>query len=150
MSYHYKEYPIRCKTCNEEIACFAPEYEALISTGISAEDALNQLNIRNFCSRIAMMSPTIIFHVLQNDEVVNGDIDVRNVSDVKKSIIPYDDEGGITLGYEASKAKIYPNVVGKTTINPDPEFSNKEVLVGYDGFKNLYTEILSGQVYLAR
>lgn len=68
----YKEYPIRCKTCNEQIACFSSTYEDLLFTGISEEEALNNIGITKWCSRIAMMNPTIVAFNMENREVIEG------------------------------------------------------------------------------
>lgn len=68
----YKEYVIRCKTCNEQIACFASDYEALLSAGASVEEALNELGIMEYCSRIAMMNPTIVAFNMENRAVIEG------------------------------------------------------------------------------
>lgn len=79
----YKEYPIRCKTCNEQIACFSKLYEDLISS-MTSEEALNQLGIMNYCSRIAMMNPTIVIFNLENRKAVEGiemlDIELPSVN----------------------------------------------------------------------
>lgn len=68
----YREYPIRCKTCNEQIACFSYLYEDLLSTGRSVEEALNDLGIMACCSRIAMLNPTIVSFNMENREVIEG------------------------------------------------------------------------------
>lgn len=68
----YREYPIRCKTCNEQIACFAPDYEAFIGAGYTIEQALNELGIMDYCSRIAMMNPVIVGFNMENREVIEG------------------------------------------------------------------------------
>jgi DNA-directed RNA polymerase subunit N (RpoN/RPB10) len=154
----YKEYVIRCKTCNEEIACFAPHHEENLATGMSAQSSLDSLNIRNYCSRIAMMSPTTIFHNMQNDAVVNGEISVESAI-YKLSKISFeieevysDDEDGINPEIEQFKTKPFeiPTKVDVSTINSDPLFSNKQIPVGYDGVTEQFTEILSGRTYLAR
>lgn len=67
----YKEYPIRCKTCNEQLACLAEEYEALVSAS-SIEEALNDLGLTCPHSRIAMMNPTIVTFNMENREVIEG------------------------------------------------------------------------------
>lgn len=68
----YKEYSIRCKTCNEQLACYAPLYEDLLNSGLSIEEALNQLGITEWCSRISMMNPTIVTFNMENREVIEG------------------------------------------------------------------------------
>lgn len=68
----YKEYPVRCRTCNEQIACFAADYEELLETGMSIEEALNNLGIMRYCSRIAMMSPTIVTFDMENRDLIEG------------------------------------------------------------------------------
>jgi len=68
----YKEYPIRCKTCNEQIACFSADYEILLDSGYTFEAALDELGITEYCSRIAMMTPTIVAFNMENREVIEG------------------------------------------------------------------------------
>jgi DNA-directed RNA polymerase subunit N (RpoN/RPB10) len=77
----YKEYVIRCKSCNEQLACYASEYEALLNGNYSVEDTLNILGIINPCSRIAMMNPTIVSFNMENREVIEGFRTVDSVDD---------------------------------------------------------------------
>lgn len=77
----YKEYPIRCKTCNEQISCFSSDYESLLNSGLTIEEALNQLGIMDECSRIAMMNPTIVLFDMENREVIEGFKRVDSVMD---------------------------------------------------------------------
>lgn len=73
MDTNYKEYPIRCKTCNGQIACFSKSYESLIKdSSLTSEDALNKLGIKNFCCRIAMLNPTIVPFNIENRRMVEG------------------------------------------------------------------------------
>ncbi len=81
MADSYKEYPIRCKTCNEQIACFAEDYLNYLATGLSVEEALNALDIMNPCSRIAMMNPTTVPFNMENRLVIEGFSDVTTVGD---------------------------------------------------------------------
>lgn len=69
---YYKEYPIRCKTCNEQLACFAKDYEEYIQAGHTPQEALDELGIELRCSRIAMVSPTIVCFNMENREVIEG------------------------------------------------------------------------------
>lgn len=68
---YYKEYPIRCKSCNEQIACFAEEFENLIQN-MTMEEALNKMEMMMPCSRIAMMNPVVVFFNMENREVIDG------------------------------------------------------------------------------
>lgn len=69
----YKEYPIRCKTCNAPIACFSYEYERLVyQIGMTPEQALNQLAIMHDLCRLSMLYPTIVPFNMENREVING------------------------------------------------------------------------------
>lgn len=108
----YKEYPIRCKTCGEPIAPFAGQYEALLENIVEedriaqieavdgplvgtltqplneiniAEKALNRLGITEWCSRIAMMNPTIVTFNMENRAVIEGteNIDAANDADAE-------------------------------------------------------------------
>ena len=81
----YKEYPIRCKTCNEPIACFSYDYEALLNAGFSIEEALDELGITDYCSRQAMLNPTIVPFNMENREVIEGfkSVDAANDADAQ-------------------------------------------------------------------
>lgn len=82
----YEEYPVRCKTCNEQLACFSSDYNALLQAGLTQEEALNQLNIMNYCSRIAMMNPTIVAFNMENREVIEGfkNVDAATEEDAQR------------------------------------------------------------------
>lgn len=84
----YREYPIRCKTCNEQIAAFADTYEGLLSAGLPIEEALNELGITDYCSRNAFMNPTIVKFNMENREVIEGikSIDAATEADVATAI----------------------------------------------------------------
>lgn len=69
---YYKEYSIRCMTCNEPIACFSTMYEEMLASGVSGEEALDNLGIEEPCSRIAMMNPTIVTFNMENREIIEG------------------------------------------------------------------------------
>jgi len=78
MSY-YKEYPIRCISCNELLGCYSDLFEELLENNYTPEDALNELNIFNYCSRINMLNPTLVSFNMENREVIEGLKDVKNV-----------------------------------------------------------------------
>jgi DNA-directed RNA polymerase subunit N (RpoN/RPB10) len=112
----YKEYPIRCKTCGEQLAAFAPQYEALLESIVEedriaqiealaiggnpetgtltrplnelnvAEKALNRLGITEWCSRIAMMNPTIVTFNMENRAVIEGFENVDAAMDAEPQI----------------------------------------------------------------
>lgn len=72
-----REYPIKCKSCNEQIACYSEEYEDLVREH-GAEKALNILQIMEPCSRDNMMNPVMILNIKENRSLIEGlkDIDV--------------------------------------------------------------------------
>ena len=69
---YFKEYPIRCKTCNEQLACYSADFEQYLANGSTIEEALNYIGIMNPCSRIAMANPTIVSFNMENREVIEG------------------------------------------------------------------------------
>ena len=71
MDYYY-EYPIRCKTCNEQIACYSEDFKNYLETTNNVELALDYIGITNWCSRIAMMTPIKIKYNLENRALVLG------------------------------------------------------------------------------
>ena len=76
----YKEYPVRCKSCGEQIAAFADDFEQLLATGSTIEEALNMLGIMALCSRRAMMNPTTITYNMENRQAIEGLKPVEMVS----------------------------------------------------------------------
>src|SRR5258708_2557537 len=77
----YKDFPQKCKTCNEPLAQYAEEYETWvrdltrnsnISESGAIEEALNQLGIMSYCSRMAMMNPTIVYFNMENRDLIEG------------------------------------------------------------------------------
>lgn len=77
----YDEYPIRCETCNEQIACHVEAFEVLLQAGYTKEDALNELGITAWCSRIAMTHPTTVFYNMEDRQVIEGLIDVKDAQE---------------------------------------------------------------------
>lgn len=68
----YLEYPIRCKTCNGQIACFSYEYNELLNAKYTIQQALDQLGLMNFCCRISMKDPVVVTFNMENREVIEG------------------------------------------------------------------------------
>ena len=68
----YNEYPIRCKTCNEQIAARSYEFVELLNSGYSIENALNLMEIFNYCSRIALITPTIVAFNMEQRDLIEG------------------------------------------------------------------------------
>lgn len=69
---YYSEYPIRCQSCFEQIACYAEEYQQLLRSGLTTEEALNTMGIINICSRIAMMNPVTVPYNMENRTAIEG------------------------------------------------------------------------------
>ncbi len=78
MTNYYNEYTIRCKTCFEPIASKSKLYERLLSTGMTTEEALNELKIMMPCSRICMMNPTPVYYNMENRGVVEGTVSIES------------------------------------------------------------------------
>src|SRR5688500_12811196 len=77
----YLEYPIRCKTCNEQIACFSYEYGELLNAGYTIQQALDQLGLMNYCCRISMKDPVVVTFNMENREVIEGTKKIHEVDD---------------------------------------------------------------------
>jgi DNA-directed RNA polymerase subunit N (RpoN/RPB10) len=70
---YYLHYPIRCKTCNEQIACFAPQYlENIEQGGMTPQESLDALGIMNYCSRISMIAPSRVTFNMENRAAIEG------------------------------------------------------------------------------
>jgi DNA-directed RNA polymerase subunit N (RpoN/RPB10) len=111
---YYKEYPVRCKTCNEQIACFSEEYELYLEQGLSEESALNKLGLMNPCSRIAMLQPVIVFHNMENRDIIEGTKMVEGV-DLDKDFL----EGALTIPKPPTRRPGTGILTGLTSKQPD-------------------------------
>lgn len=81
----YDEFFVRCPSCNEQIASKSVEFRKLLEVGISVEESLNKLGVLNICSRISLMSPSYIFHNIENQMVIRGYIDVKDNNNFRNS-----------------------------------------------------------------
>lgn len=81
----YEEFSIRCKTCNNQLACMSYAYKSYLEAQSSVEEALNALGIYNPCCRIAMANPTIVTFNMENREVIEGfkSVDAAEEADVQ-------------------------------------------------------------------
>jgi len=171
--FSHKEYLIRCKTCGEQIACFASDFEDLIKNGMSQEEALNEMGIYQWCSRIAFTNPSYIFHNMENREVIEGfktvDMidgpDPYNYSVIKPTFttclnkpITVDmkqtkQTKGFALAPEIKKITPeveelktnfeVPKIPGFSTINENPMMERVYQIVGQDK----ESEVLNGRTY---
>ena len=82
---YIREYPIRCKSCNEQLACYSDEYERL-AVDIGCEKALNLLNIMEPCSRNNMMNPEFILITKENRNLIEGIKNSENFDEFAKDI----------------------------------------------------------------
>ena len=110
----YREYVIRCKTCNEQLACFSQTYEDLIANGLTIEETLNNLGIMLPCSRAAMMNPTYVNFNMENRDVVEG---LRSVESVEDDFV-YRDPAKESTTNPIFASCLPPNVGNIPTIQP--------------------------------
>lgn len=47
---------IRCYTCNTPLAHLRERYEALVASGTSPQDALDNMNLKRMCCRVKMIA----------------------------------------------------------------------------------------------
>ncbi len=137
----YREYPIRCKTCNEPLAVHSPHYEALISQNYSQREALDFLGITLYCSRIAMMNPTIVMFDMENRAVIEGyeDVDASGSEDPKmvfgqcigdpKQV----QEAPMLLGFRSTKKATVPKPSPKTKQSPKTAEEAKQPMKSFLG-----------------
>lgn len=122
----YKECVIRCKSSNDQIACYAKTYEDLLSAGTSVEEALNLLGIMNPCCRIAMMNPTIVAFNMENREVIEGfkSVEAANEDDAQNESMsrPIFSRcmGTITPGLQPCVGTVVPISTTTTTTTTAP------------------------------
>jgi DNA-directed RNA polymerase subunit N (RpoN/RPB10) len=128
----YLEYPVRCKSCNEQIACFAKEFNSYLQSGISGEEALNIIGIKNFCSRIAFLTPTVVFLNMENRRLIEG---LETISPNSKPRVSSEDKRSYQAEETFEITGNYPEVPGESSLNEE---------------KFLGTKKLIGRTYLAR
>ena len=78
--FSYDQYNIRCKTCNEPIAQLANTFLSYVDSGMTQEDALNEMRITEPCSRSEFQCPTKIYFNMENRDVIEGMLKVEVVS----------------------------------------------------------------------
>lgn len=124
----YKEYPIRCKDCNEQIACFSKRYEQLVrkyttSAGVNGsfaiEKALNEMKIMEPCSRMSFMNPTTVFFNVEDRGLIEGTKDVDILIPSQKKLLP-------KVNLKANLLE-YDKVIGSSTENRLKPFSEEEL-----------------------
>lgn len=76
----YREYPVRCPTCGGQLACFSKLFETLIEND-TIENALNLLGIDDYCCRMLMINPVIVFFNMENRELIEGFKGIDQVND---------------------------------------------------------------------
>jgi len=161
MNNTYQEYVVRCKTCNNQIACHVEQLEYEVKEFLknfknpqkedyekATENSLNKLNIYNWCCRIAITNPTIVFLNLHN--ILSYDKSEILTPDYQEHNIEYENQGKNTSQIELD----LPTNVGYNTINTDINHKNisincnsKQVNITNDDIKVV---VLSGRTYLAR
>lgn len=142
----YKEYPIRCKDCNEQIACFSEKYEQLVRkyttnlgvTGSSAiEKALNELKIMEPCSRIAFMNPTTVFFDVEDRQLIEGLRDTDVLIPPPRKKIFATKPAPLSIEYETTTTAISTasSIEDRLKIIPDEELRNRELSLIGDSLK---------------
>ena len=92
---YYLQYPIRCKTCNEQIACFSAEHLDNLAQQLSVEESLNSLGLDNFCCRISMMNPITVTFDMENRPAIEG-LHMVSYNDEPGGVIPYQGQYNFT------------------------------------------------------
>ena len=102
MNFYY-QYPIRCPSCNEHIACLSRYFINLVENGTPTEDALNEIGLYKWCSRIAMLNPSPVFFNMENIDVIEGLASVEHSDELlymKSEYKPVKTEGTLVDGEE--------------------------------------------------
>lgn len=147
---YYTEYPIRCKTSNDNIACRVEQYMQLLNGGLTIEQSLNEMGVMNPCCRNAFMNPTYVFFDMENRKLIEGDI-------TKDSLDIYTQEYGVNRGEDkgVSRSNLFindintleiPETVGLSRINEDPVIFREYLPLSSD----VSVDILNGRTYLAQ
>ena len=162
---YYFEYPIRCKTCNGQIACFSFDYLSFLENNHGdTEVTLNEVGLMNPCCRIAMMTPSMVYQNVENRRAIEGLDTIEAASGsleeeemettVKKG--RGEEEGGeggkeedLGEGIPVDVKEVelmVPTIPSISTYNPDP--ANKPVVINVG--PNHKTVIMDGRTFLAR
>lgn len=110
----YREYVVRCKTCNTPLAHLAQTYEDLLASGLTIEQALNNLGLDMPHCRAAMMNPTYVNFNMENRDVVEG---VRTAESVEEDFLQRDPSTEGT-GNPIFVSCLPPNVNNLPTLQP--------------------------------
>lgn len=162
---YYDLYPVSCFSCGGNIATFVPKYHDLVDSGYTAEQALNELRVRDDCCRYLFTRSSPVYFDMERRDLIIGiktinQIDVNDNSSyasriINKNLVPINVLSQntdnkfmepISVTYDQTTKFNYPTAVGYPTYNPDPSNINLSVNVG----EKKQCEILSGRTYLAR
>lgn len=78
---NYREYPIRCKSCGGQIACYTHAFELALTQNYTSEAALNELGLTDYCCRMAMLNPVMVAFNMENRQVIEGFKSIDAVQD---------------------------------------------------------------------
>ncbi len=141
---YYVEYPIRCKSCNENIACRVEEYQQLIDVGYSIEDSLNEMGVMNTCSRNSFQNPTYVFFDMEYRPLIEGRMGVESVQvDELEFGVHRVDTTSYSVPFKNKDLDI-PDNVGLPTINENPNDIRESVPL----MPGVNLDILNGRTYL--
>jgi DNA-directed RNA polymerase subunit N (RpoN/RPB10) len=159
----YNEYVIRCKTCNNQIAChvhdFLIDVQNNLQTSSSREEATEKalnntyFKLNNWCCRIAMTNPTCVFKNLHNIPVYHDTINSINFIGKLDTMT---NNSLVDVNQQVDdKPFITPHSASHPTINVNENIKLKELNVS-STIKNLnpsdykIVSILNGRTYMAR
>lgn len=168
----YKEYPIRCRSCGRLVDCYVKEYTSLVQSGLTKEEALNELGCFDYMCRTSFLLPVTILHDSENVRIIEGysegEVIVGNsvfgkcidASDIAASKIEYtrtqkksqeipeifDDEDGIDISdINITVEKVYPDKPGIPVVWAKRGTPKNLVEVGH----KKTAEVLNGCTFLA-
>lgn len=131
----YKEYPIRCKSCNEQIACFSKRYEQLVRkyttkagvTGsLAIEQALNEMKILEPCCRMAFMNPITVFFNVEDRGLIEGTRDIDILIPNRKKILPKVNLKANLLEYNKTTSSSSTTIEDRLRIISEEELQQRE------------------------
>ncbi len=111
----YLEYVIRCKTCDGIIAGLSRDYNAMISSNYSKEEALTALGLTDYCCRNAMKNPTKVPFNMENRRVIEG---FETVSDATQPDVQLESKGQPI--FHSCMSSIFPRSLNQTPTNQNP------------------------------
>lgn len=158
ISNSYKEYPIRCHSCNELVDERLDEFFEHQDRGLTEEEALNEMNVFAICTREAFINPPHIQYDMENKKALEGRIKVTpelrpSKEDTESKSIRYGSAMNTSRSsvqprevefIDFNPERLRPTIVGRSVINRD---LTKPEITKYVG-AGRYSVVVNGRQHI--